>query len=96
VTGVWTPNYNIAILNGLVFEDGATLPINVYAQYDRRIFGQRTTFRLGVNNVGDIARGNSDYYKNSANSLNPATNRPNYIYRYRDPTIYSLSATVRF
>lgn len=96
VTGVWTPNYNIAILNGLVFEDGATLPINVYAQYDRRIFGQRTTFRLGVNNVADIARGNSDYYKNSANSLNPVTNRPNYIYRYRDPTIYSFSATVRF
>lgn len=96
VTGVWTPNYNIAILNGLVFEDGATLPINVYAQYDRRIFGQRTTFRLGVNNVADIVRGNSDYYKNSANSLNTATNRPNYIYRYRDPTVYSFSATVRF
>ena len=96
LTGVWTPDYNIAILNGLVFRDGATLPLSVYAQYDRKIFGQRTNFRLGVANVADVLRGNSDYYKNSANSLNTATNRPNYIYRDRDPTIYSFSATVRF
>ena len=96
LTGVWTPNYNIAILNGLVFRDGATLPLSVYAQYDRKIFGQRTNFRLGVNNLADVLRGNSDYYKNSANSLNTVTNRPNYIYRYRDPTIYSFSATVQF
>ena len=96
LTGVWTPDYNIAILSGLVFRGGATLPLSLYAQYDRKIFGQRTNFRLGVNNVADVLRGNSDYYKNSANSLNPATGRPNFIYRYRDPTIYSLSATVRF
>jgi outer membrane receptor protein involved in Fe transport len=96
MTGVWTPNYNIAILNGLVFRDGATLPIGIYAQYDRKIFGQHTNFRLGAANVADVMRGSGEYYKNSANSLNPATGRPNYIYRYRDPTIYSLSATVKF
>ncbi|MBC7369207.1 MAG: hypothetical protein H7343_20765, partial [Undibacterium sp.] len=96
LTGVWTPNYNIAILNGFVFHDGATLPISLYAQYDRKIFGQHTNFRLGVNNVADVLRGSSDYYKNSANSLNAATGRPNYIYRYRDPAIYSLSVTVKF
>ncbi len=96
MTGVWTPDYNIAILNGIVFQDGATLPISLYAQYDRKIFGQRTNFRLGAANVADVMRGDGDYYKNSANSLNPATGRPNFIYRYRDPTIYSFSATVRF
>jgi hypothetical protein len=96
MTGVWTPNYNITILNGLVFRDGATLPIGIYAQYDRKIFGQHTNFRLGAANVADVLRGNSDYYKNNANSLDAATGRPNYIYRYRDPTVYSFSATVKF
>jgi outer membrane receptor protein involved in Fe transport len=96
LTGVWNPNYNIAILNGLVFRDGASLPLSAYAQYDRKIFGQRTNFRLGIANFADVMRGSGEYYKNSANSLNTTTGRPNYIYRYRDPAVYSLSATVKF
>jgi hypothetical protein len=96
LTGVWTPNYNLAIFNGVVYKGGASLPLSLYAIYDRKIWGQRTSFRLGFNRVYDLMQGHSEYYKNGANSFNTARGLPNYIYRYTDPMVTTLSATVRF
>ena len=96
LTGVWTPDYNVAILSGLVFRGGASLPLNLYAIYDCKIFRQRTTFRLGLNNVYDLLQGDSKYYKTGGNSLNAATGLPYYVYRYVDPFGATFSATVKF
>ncbi len=96
LSAVWTPNFNLAILNGVIYEGGASCPIGLYAIHDRKIFGQRVNFRAGVNRVYDLVQGNSKYYKSGANSFNTATGRPNYIYRYTDPLVSNLTATVRF
>ncbi len=96
LTGVWTPDYNVGILNGVIYREGASFPVGFYAMYDARIFKQRTNFRLGLNRLYDLVQGNSEYYKTAANSLNALTGRPNYIYRYAEPITATLSATVRF
>jgi hypothetical protein len=96
VTGVWTPDFNVGILGGVVYRGGASCPLGFYALYDRKIFGQRTNFRLGLNRFYDLVQGNSDYYKTGANSLNTLTGKPNYVYRYVEPMTATLSATVRF
>ena len=96
LTAVWTPAYNFAILNGTIYRGGASCPIGLYALHDRKIFGRFVSFRLGANRVHDLVQGSSPYYKTGANSLNATTGKPNYIYRYADPMVTSLSATVRF
>jgi hypothetical protein len=96
VSAVWTPDYNVAIFNGVTYRGGAACPIGAYATYDRKIFGQRTSLRIGVNRVYDLAQGASKYYKSGANSFNTALNQPNYIYRYTEPLKANLSAVVRF
>ena len=96
VSAVWTPNYNMTILGGIVYTGGASCPIGLYAMHDRKIFGQRVNFRLGANRVYDLVQGDAKYYKSGANTFNTATGRPNYIYRYTDPMVTNFSATVRF
>ncbi|MEI6467631.1 MAG: hypothetical protein WCQ89_23110, partial [Verrucomicrobiota bacterium] len=96
LTGVWTPDYNLAIFNTTVFRGGASCPLGIYVIYDQRIFRQRTSLRLGLNRVYDLAQGNSDYYKTGANSLSTVTGNPSYIYRYTEPITATLSATVKF
>jgi len=92
----WTPNFNLAILNGITYRGGAQCPIGMYAQYDRKIFKQRVNFRLGANRVYDLVEGDSKYYKTGANSLNLTTGKPNYVYRYTDPMVTSFTTTVHF
>ena len=92
----WTPNFNLAVLNGVTYHGGASCPIGLYALYDARIFKQRVNFRLGANRVYDLVEGNSKYYKTGANSLNATTGKPNYVYRYTDPMVTNFSMTVRF
>jgi hypothetical protein len=96
LTAVWTPAFNFAILNGTIYRGGAACPVGLYALHDRKIFGRFVSFRLGANRVYDLVQGSSGYYKTGANSLNATTGKPNYIYRYTDPMLTSLSATVRF
>lgn len=92
----WTPNFNLAILNGVLYRGGAACPIGAYAMYDRKIFNHRVNFRFGANRIYDLVEGDSKYYKTGANSLNATTGKPNYVYRYTDPMVTNLSATVRF
>ena len=95
LTAVWTPAYNFAILNGTIYRGGASCPIGLYALHDRKIFGRFVSFRLGANRVYDLVQGSSPYYKTGANSLNATTGKPNYIYRYAEPTVWSFSVTTR-
>ena len=96
LSAVWTPNYNMTILGGIVYRGGASCPIGLYAMHDRKIFGQRVNFRLGANRVYDLVQGDAKYYKSGANSFNTAAGRPNYVYRYTDPMVTNFSANVRF
>jgi hypothetical protein len=96
LSGVWTPNFNIAILNAVTYREGSQFPLNAYAIYDCKIFGQRTNFRFGVNRLCDLVQGNSKYYKTGGSSLNTTTGKPYYVYRYTEPLTSTFSATVKF
>ena len=94
--GVYGPDYNVAIFNGTTYKGAAMFPIHGYLLYDRRILNKyQTTFRLGLQNVYDIVNGNSRYRITGATSLNATSGRPNYIYRYVEPTTWSFSVTTR-
>ena len=73
LTAAWTPDFNLAVLNGVIYRGGAACPIGLYAMHDRKIFGQRVSFRAGANRVYDLVQGESKYYKTAANSLNATT-----------------------
>jgi hypothetical protein len=96
LTGVLVPDYNVGIFNGIAYTSGGRFPLGAYAIYDRKIAGQRCTFRVGVQNFYDMINGNSDVRKTGTTGLNAATQQPNYVYRYADPTTYSASLDVRF
>ncbi|MEY2878752.1 MAG: hypothetical protein RLZZ15_1132 [Verrucomicrobiota bacterium] len=96
LSATWTPNYNMTILNGLVYTGGAACPIGLYAMHDRKIFGQRMNFRLGASRVYDLVQGDAKYYKSGGNTFNTATGKPNWVYRYTDPMVLNLSVTTRF
>ena len=96
LNGVFTPDYNVYIREGQPFQAGASFPLNAYLMYDRRILQRyQTTFRLGLNNVYDVMVGDGRYRVTGATSFSTTQNRPNYIYRYAEPTTWSLSVTTR-
>jgi hypothetical protein len=96
LNGVFTPDYNIAIFDGVSYQGGASLPLHGYLMYDRRILNRyQTTFRLGLQNIYDVMIGDSRYRKTGATSFNNTFRRPNYIYRYAEPTTWSFSVTTR-
>jgi hypothetical protein len=70
-------------------------PLSGYILYDRRIMKYQTTFRLGLQNIYDPVVGNSRYRITGATSFNTTAQRPNYIYRYKEPTTWSFSVTTR-
>jgi hypothetical protein len=96
VNGVYTTNYNIAIFNGVAYKGGAQFPLGAYAIYDRKLWRQHFTLRGGAQNIWDVANGSSPYRKTGATGFNNSVQRPNYIYRYIDPVIYSISLTANF
>lgn len=93
--GVYGPDYNVAIFDGVSYKGGASFPISGYALYDRRVLNRLMTFRLGLQNIYDAVNGNSRYRITGATSYNTAAKRPNYIYRYAEPTTWSFSVTTR-
>jgi len=94
-SGVWVPDYNIAILNGVAYQAGGSHLVDLYALYTRKFRGVTATFRLGVKNAYDITNGGGDYRKTSSLSTNSA-GEPNYLYRYAEPVAFSLSTTLAF
>ncbi len=96
LNGIFTPDYNVYIRDGVPYEAGASFPLHTYLLYDRRILQKyQTSFRLGLNNIYDIMNGDSRYRITGATSYNTAQNRPNFIYRYAEPTTWSFSVTTR-
>lgn len=96
LNGVFTPDYNVYIREGQPYRAGASFPLNGYLMYDRRILQRyQTTFRLGVNNLYDVMVGDGRYRVTGATSFNTTQNRPNFIYRYAEPTTWTFSVTVR-
>jgi hypothetical protein len=96
LNGVFTPDYNVYIREGQPYQAGASFPLNAYLMYDRRILQRyQTTFRLGLNNVYDVMVGDGRYRVTGATSFSTTQNRPNYIYRYAEPTTWSFSVTTR-
>ncbi len=93
--GVYGPDYNIAIFDGVSYKGGASFPLSGYLLYDRRVLKYQTTFRLGLQNMYDVVNGNSRYRITGATSFNTPAKRPNYIYRYAEPTTWSFSINTR-
>jgi hypothetical protein len=93
--GVYGPDYNVAIFDGVSYKGGASFPLHGYLLYDRKIREYPTTFRLGLQNIYDPVIGNSRYRITGATSYNTTFRRPNYIYRYKEPTTWSFSVTTR-
>ena len=96
VNGILTPDYNVAIYNGIVFSRGGQLPVGAYVIYDTKIKRQRIMFRGSVQNAYDIINGSSQYRVTGSTGQNTGTGLPNYIYRYKDPAVYALSAELHF
>lgn len=94
-TGIWVPDYNVAILNGVPYRAGGSNVIDLYALYTCKLRKIPLTFRLGVKNVYDLTNGNSEYRKTSSLSTNSA-GQPNYLYRYREPVVVSFTTSARF
>ncbi len=96
LSGVYGPDYNVAIFDGVSYKAGASFPLSGYLLYDRRTFNKYlTTFRLGLQNIYDVVNGDSRYRITGATSFNNTTRKPNYIYRYAEPTVWSFSITTR-
>lgn len=93
--GIYGPDYNVAIYDGVSYKGAASFPLHGYLLYDRRINKFQTTFRLGVQNIYDLVNGDSRYRITGSTSFNAALAKPNYIYRYTEPTTWSLSVTTR-
>ncbi|MCX6954064.1 MAG: hypothetical protein NTV51_18090 [Verrucomicrobia bacterium] len=96
LTGVISPDYNVGVYNGVAYKAGGRFPLATYVIYDRKIAGHRCSFRGGVQNIYDVINGSSDYRKTGTTAFNNATQSPNYVYRYVDPTTYSASLNVQF
>ncbi|MDP3073684.1 MAG: TonB-dependent receptor plug domain-containing protein [Opitutaceae bacterium] len=96
LSGIFTPDYNVYIRDGVTYQAGASFPLNGYLLYDRRILQKyQTTFRLGLSNIYDVMVGDGRYRVTGATSFNTAQSRPNFIYRYAEPTTWSFSVTTR-
>lgn len=96
LNGVYTPDYNVYIFEGTPYRAGSSFPLHGYLLYDRRILQKyHTTFRLGLNHIYDIVNGDSPYRITGATSFNNTTRRPNFIYRYAEPTSWTFSVTTR-
>ncbi|MEY3609248.1 MAG: hypothetical protein RLZZ447_2036 [Verrucomicrobiota bacterium] len=96
LNGIFTPDYNVYIREGQPYRAGASFPLHAYLMYDVRLRQRyQTTFRLGLNNVYDVMVGDGRYRVTGATSFNTVQNRPNFIYRYAEPTTWTCSVTTR-
>jgi hypothetical protein len=96
LNGIFTPDYNVYIFEGTPYRAGASFPLHTYLLYDRLFLRKyQTTFRLGLNNIYDIMNGDSRYRITGATSYNTTLRRPNFTYRYAEPTTWSFSVTTR-
>jgi outer membrane receptor protein involved in Fe transport len=95
IFGNWRDQYNLTLLNGIMYRGGATHPVGAYLIHQRRVFGRATSFRLGFRNLLDLET--SDDMRITGIREADASGRPtNYIYRYLTPLSADFSVTVDF
>lgn len=95
VYGNWRDNYNLTLLNGVMYRGGATHPVGAYLMHQRKVFGQATSFRVGFRNIIDLE--NSDDMRVAGVREVDASGRPtNRIYRYTTPLSADFSVTIDF
>ncbi len=82
-------------LTGSADKGAASFPFGGYLLYERRVLKYTTIFRLGLQNLYDVVNGHSRYRISGATSDNTLAKRPNYIYRYAESTVWSLSVSTR-
>ena len=79
----------------MIYKGGQAAPLSGYVMYDRRVLGRQMSFRLGMQNMYDVLNGDGRYRITGATSFNTAAGRPNYIYRYAEPTTVNFSVNTR-
>ena len=57
VNGTLTPDYHIAIFDGVIYKGGKAAPLSGYVMYDRRVLNRQMSFRLGLQNMYDVLNG---------------------------------------
>lgn len=90
LSGVFTANYNLGILDGQAFRGGAQLPLGAYAMYARRWAGRQVSVRVGLQNLFDPLNDRS-VRKTGVFSRDTTTGAPIYLYRYTDPVSVHFS-----
>ncbi|MES2696550.1 MAG: TonB-dependent receptor [Verrucomicrobiota bacterium] len=93
--GNWRDNFNMSLLNGVMYRGGATHPAGAYLIHQRKIFGRSTMFRVGFKNIIDLEN-NDDMRVTAIREATPAGVPTNVIYRYITPFSADFSVTVDF
>lgn len=92
VFGNWRDDYIIENLSGVDYRGGASHSIGMYLIHKREVFGQSTTFRLGVSNLADFER-SGDSFEAGVSRLDSDGN-PQYQFRYTQPTTWDFTITL--
>ena len=95
VHGNWRDNFNMTLLNGVMYRGGATHPVGAYVLHQRRIFERATTFRLGFRNIVDLEN-NADMRITGVREADAAGRPTSYVWRYITPLSADFSVTVDF
>ncbi|MDO8544287.1 MAG: hypothetical protein Q7S40_27930 [Opitutaceae bacterium] len=93
--GNWRDNYNMTLLNGVMYRGGATHPVGAYAMHQRRISGRATSFRIGFRNVLDLEN-NDDMRITGVRAVGADGVPTSLIWRYIPPFSADVSVTVDF
>ncbi len=95
LSGQWGSKYTLGTEGGVVYRGDATHPVGTYVIHRRKLFGQFTTFRLGVTNLFDLEAGNNEW-RHTGLARVQADGTPIYQYRYTNLTSWNLTTTVDF
>jgi hypothetical protein len=95
VHGNWRDNYNLTLLNDVMYRGGATHPVGAYLMHQRKVFGRATSFRVGFRNIIDLEN-NDDMRIAGVREVDTAGRPTNLIYRYITPFSADFSITIDF
>jgi len=95
LSGNWRDRYAMTLLNGTVYRNEASHPLSAYVIHRRKIFGQQSSFRLGIRNFYDLEN-NRDIKIAGVVRLDGVTGAPVYNYRYTTPMTADFTVTLDF
>lgn len=95
VYGNWRDNFNMSLLNGVMYRGGATHPVGAYIIHQRKLIGRATLFRVGFRNIVDLEN-NDDVRVTGVREVDASGRITNALYRYITPFSAEFSVTVDF